>query len=195
MGLRQTIAQWVDNVRDALDFGTEFPTTVEDHRATFVEELNKLQELLHEAHQAAREKDELIAQLQETGATRGDMIIDRHAYYVQRGSVLEGPFCLSCFEQKHQMARLVPAPIPEGEEGTAEEWIQCGQCRTPFRSERIGEYLHPRKTAVTPREAAPRTPEQTKPARPARKPRSQAHPAQEERPGQTKTPRRRKPTP
>jgi hypothetical protein len=120
--------------------------------------------------------------------------MDERAYYVQRGSILDGPFCLSCFEQNHKMTRLISAPKPEGADGTAEDWVQCGTCQTPFRSERIGQYLNPRPTAVTPVVISPEDQEEAKPAKTARKPRSQARPPKEQRPAPTKATGRRKTT-
>ena len=77
MGLRQTISQWIATIKDTLDFGPEFPASVMEHRATFTEELTKLQTLLEQTQKAAQEKDKLIAQLQAAGTVRGDMVVER----------------------------------------------------------------------------------------------------------------------
>ncbi len=192
MGLRQTISQWIATIKDTLDLGPEFPVSVAEHRETFSEELTKLQMLLEETQRAAREKDELIAQLQAAGNVRGDMVVDGSAYYIKRETILEGPFCLSCFEQSHEIARIVPAPQPKDAEGDPTEWVQCGQCQAPFRSERIGQYLNPRPAAVVPTATSPEGEEETKPAKPARKPRAQTRPPKDQPSEQTKaTPRRR----
>jgi hypothetical protein len=192
MGLRQTIAEWVGNIKDALDFGPEFPTAVADHRAKFTEELTKLQHLLDETQKASQEKDELISKLQATGAVRGDMVVDDLAYYVKRDSTLDGPFCMSCFERDHEMTRIVPAPRPQEADGSSAEWVQCARCQTPFRSERIGQYLNPSKTASTPPAVSPQQEDEAKPVKTARKPRSQARQPKDQRPERTKATSRRK---
>ena len=173
MGLRQTISQWIANVKDALDFGPEFPALVTDHRVKFTEELTKLQSLLDQTQQAAQEKDVLIAKLQAAGAVRGNMIVDGSAYYVKKDSSLDGPFCVSCFQQNHEIARIVPTPKPKGADGDPSEWVQCGKCQAPFRSERIGQYLNPRETAATGTTVSPEALDEAKPVKAARKPRSQ----------------------
>jgi hypothetical protein len=173
MGLRQTISQWIANVKDALDFGPEFPAVVTDHRVKFTEELTKLQDLLDQTQRAAQEKDELIARLQAAGAVRGNMIIDGFAYFVKSNHSLDGPFCLSCFQQNHQIAHIVPAPKPEEADGAPSEWVQCGRCQVPFRSQRIGQYLNPRETAATGDTVLPEATAEAKPVKATRKPRSQ----------------------
>lgn len=172
MGLRQTISQWIATVKDALDFGPGFPAVMTDHRVKFTEELTKLQDLLDQTQQAAQEKDELIAKLQAAGAVRGSLIADGSAYYIKKDNTLDGPFCMSCFQQNHEIAHIVPAPQPKGAEGEPSEWVQCGQCQTPFRSERIGQYLNPRKDAATGTTASPEAQDEAKPVK-AKKPRSQ----------------------
>jgi hypothetical protein len=192
MGLRQTISQWIVTIKDALDFGPEFPAVMTDRRVKFTEELTKLQHLLDQTQQAAREKDELIAKLQAAGAVQGNMVVDESAYYVKKESTLDGPFCTSCFEQNHEIARIVPAPRPEGADGDSAAWVQCGRCQTPFRSERIGQYLHPRKAAATQIAVSPEATDEAKPVKAARKPRSQTRQPKTRQPEQAKaTPRRR----
>jgi hypothetical protein len=182
MGLRQTLAQWIATLKDTLDFGPEFPAAAAEQRATFAQELSELQHLLEQTRQAVQEKDELIARLQAAGNVRGDMIIDGSAYYIQKGSVLEGPFCLSCFEHSHQLARLGAAPMPKDAEGDPSEWVQCPQCQTPFRSERLGHYLPPRRTASPAAASAVGTSEAKATVRPARKPRTQLRSPKEQPP-------------
>ena len=199
MGLRQTITQWLATVKDTLDFGQELPVSAAEHRTTLSGELARLQMLLEETRRATQEKDELIAQLQAAGTVHGDMIVDGSAYYIKRETSLEGPFCTSCFEHHHQIARIVPTPKPKDADGDPAEWVQCGQCQTPFRSERIGQYLNPRPTAVVPTATSPEEKEETKPVeagsktrrrrvRPKTNPRSRRkpHPA-DERPGNNRT--------
>lgn len=192
MGLRQTISQWIATIKDTLDFGPEFPAVMTDRRVKFTEEMTKLQDLLDQTQQAAREKDALIAQLQAAGAVRGNMIADGSAYYVKKESILDGPFCMSCFQQNHEIAHIVPAPRPEGTDGDPSEWVQCGKCQTPFRSERIGQYLNPRETAATGTAVSLEATDEAKPAKAVRKPRAQTRQPKTQRPEQTKaTPRRR----
>jgi hypothetical protein len=178
MGLRQTISQWIATVKDALDFGPGFPATVAEHRATFTEELTRLQGLLEETRQAAREKDELITRLQAAGKVLGNLIVDGSAYYVRKGNALDGPFCTSCFQQRHEVARIVPGSQPAGADGEPTQWVQCNKCRTPFRSERIGQYLNPCLTVSAPAEVTEREPQKAEPARATRKPRSRQPKAQ-----------------
>jgi hypothetical protein len=187
MGLRQTIAQWIATIKDTLDFGPEFPASVAEHRATFTEELTKLQMLLEQTQRAAQEKDELIAQLQAAGTVRGDMVVDGSAYYIKRETTLEVPFCTSCFEQSHEIARIAPAPKPKNAEGDPAEWVQCGQCQALFRSERIGQYLNPRPAALSPERE-----EEAKPVKMARKPRAQARQPKDQPSEQTRATTRRR---
>lgn len=147
MGLRQTISQWVETIKDMLDFGPEFPAAVNEHQVRLSDELTKLQNLLDKTRRAAQEKDELIAKLQAAGAVRGNMVIDESVYYLKREHALEGPYCLSCFEKNHEVVRIVPAPKPRGADGNQREWVQCSKCQAPFRSERIGQYLNVPRTA------------------------------------------------
>jgi hypothetical protein len=191
MGLRQTISQWIATVKDALDFGPGFPAVMTDHRVKFTEELTKLQDLLDQTQQAAKEKDELIAKLQAAGAVRGSLIADGSAYYIKKDNTLDGPFCMSCFQQNHEIAHIVPAPQPKGAEGEPSEWVQCGQCQTPFRSERIGQYLNPRKDAATGTTASPEAQDEAKPVK-AKKPRSQTRQPKSQRSEPAKAPTRRK---
>jgi hypothetical protein len=109
------------------------------------------------------------------------MIVDDCAYYIKKGTTLDGPFCTSCFQQKHEIARIVPAPKPKDAEGEAAEWVQCTRCQTPFRSERVGQFLHPRPTAAAPTAPCPAGTDEAKPLRPVRKPRSRPRPPERTR--------------
>ncbi len=145
MGLRQTISEWVKSVKDALDFGPEFPAAMEAHHAMFAQESARLQHLLEQTRKASQEKDDLIARLRTAGAVTGNMIVDGPAYYIRRANTLDGPFCTSCFQQHHEVMRIAPAPQPKGAGETPADWVQCGRCKTPFRSDRIRQYLNPGK--------------------------------------------------
>jgi hypothetical protein len=64
MGLGRTISEWIRIIRDAFDFGPEFPAALAAQRARVAEELTQVRHQLEEARKACREKDELIAKLQ-----------------------------------------------------------------------------------------------------------------------------------
>ncbi len=114
MGLRQTISEWVTIIKDALDFGPEFPDAMEARRVLFAQESARLQHLLEQTQKASQEKDQLIARLQAVGAVAGNMVVDGPAYYIRKANTLEGPFCTSCFQRNHEIMRIAPAPKPKG---------------------------------------------------------------------------------
>jgi hypothetical protein len=143
MGLRQTISEWVKSVKDALDLGPEFPAAMEGRRVLFAQESARLQHLLEQTRKASQEKDELIAKLRTAGAVTGNMVVDGPAYYIRRANTLEGPFCTSCFQRHHEIMRIVSAPQLKGADETPANRVQCGRCMTPFRSDRISQYLDP----------------------------------------------------
>ena len=143
MGLRQTISEWVRTIKDALDFGPAFPAAMEARRVVFAQESARLQHLLEQTRKAAQEKDELIAKLRAVGAVTGNMVTDGPAYYIKKANTLDGPFCTSCFRRTHEINRIASAPKPKGADGTPADWVQCARCKTPFRSDRISQYLNP----------------------------------------------------
>ena len=143
MGLRQTISEWVTTIKDALDFGPEFPDAMEARRVLFAQESARLQHLLEQTQKASQEKDQLIARLQAVGAVAGNMVVDGPACYIRRANTLEGPFCTSCFQRNHEVVGIASAPKPRGADGTPADWVQCARCKTPFRSDRISQYLNP----------------------------------------------------
>ena len=143
MGLRQTISEWVTTIKEALDFGPEFPDAREARRVLFAQESARLQHLLEQTQKASQEKDQLIARLQTVGAVAGNMVVDGPAYYIRRANTLDGPFCTSCFQRNHEIMRIASAPKPRGADGTPTDWVQCARCKTPFRSDRISQYLNP----------------------------------------------------
>ncbi len=171
MGLRQTLAEWIEIAKDNLDFGPEFPAAMEAHRLGLPERLAQLQSLLEQTRQASHEKDKLIAKLQAAGVIAGNMVLDGPAYFVKRENALEGPFCTSCFQQNHEVSRLVPASRPEGADGPETNWVQCTTCQTPFYSERLGQFLNPRPAAAAPVAVPSEGESQTKPAK-VRRPRA-----------------------
>lgn len=194
MGLRQTIAQWIATIKDTLDFGPEFSAALTEHRVKFTEELERLQHLLEEARKAAREKDELIAKLQTTAAVRGNVIVDGSAYYLKKETTLDGPFCTSCFQRRHEITRIVPAPQPQGTDGDAREWVQCLKCQTPFRSERMAQFLDPQHTAA-PGTLSSAAAQEAEPLPGARKPRSRARSPRGQSTEATRAPARRRAVP
>jgi hypothetical protein len=145
MGLRQRISEWVSIIKDALDLGPEFSAAVEARRVMFAREAARLQHLLEQTQKASQEKDELIARLRAAGAVIGNMVVDGPAYYIRRTNTLDGPFCTSCFQRNHEIVRLASAPRPKDAGQTPADWVQCARCKTPFRSDRISQYLNPGK--------------------------------------------------
>jgi len=143
MGLRQTISEWVRILKDALDFGPEFPAAMEARHAMFAQESARLQHLLEQTRKASQEKDDLIAKLRAAGAVTGNMVVDGPASYIRRATALDGPFCTSCFQRHHEITRITAAPEPKDSDGTPANWVQCAKCKTPFRSDRISQYLNP----------------------------------------------------
>ena len=174
MGLRQTVSEWITVTKDALDFGPEFPAAMAAHHRLFDAEMSRLAYLLEQTQQAAREKDRLIARLQAAGATQGLLVIDGPACFIRKGNLLDGPFCMSCFHQRHEAVRIEPAGQPQGADGPAAEWVQCARCRTPFRSERLGQFLNPGDLTTT-RTPVPAEADCAAEGRQATKPRARAH--------------------
>ncbi len=164
MGLRQTLAEWIRIAKDTLDFGPEFPTAMEAHRLGITEKLTKLQSLLEQTRKASQEKDQLIAKLQAAGGVTGEMVLDGPVYFIRKTNTFEGPFCTSCFQQNHETSRVVSASQPTGADGPATDWAQCAKCRTPFRSERIGQFLNPGLAASAPVAAVSEEKSETQPA-------------------------------
>ncbi len=150
MGLRQTLTEWIQIAKDNLDFGPEFPAAMDAQRLGLPERLAQLQSLLEQTRQASREKDKLIAKLEAAGMIAGNMVLDGPAYFVKKENTLEGPFCTCCFQRNHEVSRMVSVSRPEGTEGPETDWVQCTACRTPFYSERLGQFLNPRPAAAAP---------------------------------------------
>ena len=165
MGLRQTITEWIRIAKDTLDFGPEFPAALEAHRLGVPEKLAQLQSLLERTRKASQEKDKLIARLQAAGGVTGNMVIDGPVYFIKKENALEGPYCTSCFQQNHETSRVVPASRPQGADGPSTDWVQCTTCRTPFRSERTGQYLNPGPTPSTEVPIFPEAEGETQPAK------------------------------
>ena len=171
MGLRQTLAEWIQIAKDNLDFGPEFPAALEAHRLGLPQKVAQLQSLLEQTRKASQEKDKLIAKLQATEGVVGNMVLDGPAYFIKRENALEGPFCTSCFQRNHETARVVPTSRPQEIDGPEADWVQCTKCRTPFYSERLGQYLNPRPAAPAPVAVPSEAESQTEPAK-VRRPRA-----------------------
>ncbi len=171
MGLRQTITEWIRIAKNALDFGPEFPAAMEARHVELAERLAKLQSLLKQAQKASQEKDELIAKLQAAGGAAGNMVLDGPVCFIRKENTLEGPYCASCFQQNHETSRIVPASRPKEGDGPATDWVQCAKCQTPFRSERIGQYLNPGPAVSAPVAAPSAEESEAQPAR-VRRPRA-----------------------
>ncbi len=165
MGLRETLAEWIQMAKDNLDFGPEFPAAMEAQRLGLPERLAQLQSLLEQTRQASLEKDKLIAKLEAAGIIAGNMVLDGPAYFVKKENTLEGPFCTCCFQRNHEVSRMVPASRPEGAEGPETDWVQCTACQMPFYSERLGQFLNPRPAAAAPVAASCEEKSQAKPAK------------------------------
>ena len=174
MGLSEVIGKSVAAIRGTIDPERDSrPAISEDLHVELKQQFARLHSLLEETRKASREKDELIARLQASGATEKNMISDGAACFIRRNKdTLDGPFCLACFEGKERVVRVVPAPRPKGKKGAPSEWIQCPECQVPFRSRRVGEYLKTQQTAIersrSPRQAGGKTK--------AQKPRSKPQP-------------------
>ena len=154
----ERILRQVRNIKETLDLEDE-PSTLTSQLVQLKQQMAQLQGRLDETRRLSQEKDELIAELQTVAALRDNMIIDGAAYFIKKDrGALDGPFCTSCLDQNHETVRIIPATKPKGAEGDKSEWVQCSKCKTPFRSQRLGQYLNPpqaKPTAATAKKAKP----------------------------------------
>jgi len=97
---------------------------------------------LDEQTEQVKEKNQLIAQLKDALAMKENMVCEGSAYYIvdEQDNKTDGPFCTKCFDVDHDLCRLVNGPR-QGD-GRPWEWVQCQKCKTPFRSQKIGEYIN-----------------------------------------------------
>ena len=160
MGLRQITAMLLKTVRDVFDLEQELGSEMlAKQYIELRQQVTILRKSLSETRRALKERDELVEKLQAAGVIRENLVTDGSAYFVQKdGKTEDGPFCTCCFDQHQQTVRLVPTPKPPGGAGRSSEWVQCLNCRIPFRSCRAGEYLNGPKSAPA-RTAAPKASE------------------------------------
>jgi hypothetical protein len=159
----ECILRHVRTIKEALDLDEE-PPTLTNQLVQLKQQVAQLQSRLDESHKLSTEKDELIAELQAVAALKDNMIVDGPAYFVKKdGGALDGPFCTPCFGRGHETVRIIPAAKPKDGEGDKSEWVQCSKCKTPFRSQRLSEYLNPPQSVATTAPASKKT-------RPVRKP-------------------------
>lgn len=192
MGLRQAVSEWVEIVKDAFGFGPEFPAAMAARRLELAQELPRLKQLLEEAQETCRQKDKLIAKLQAADAVKADMVADESAYYIKKENVLDGPFCMSCFQRNHEMTRIALSPKPPGADNRSADWVQCVKCRIPFRSDRISRYLNPGKTAPAQTPVSPEGTGRPAPVKASPKPRTrrpEKSPSEQPESAPTKTPK------
>jgi hypothetical protein len=170
MRLYQAFSEWIENTKDAFGFGRKFPNALAALRRQSKLDLAGLGQLLGEAQESCRQKDELIAKLQANEAFRANMVSDESAYYIRKEDFLDGPFCMACFQRDHKMCRITTAPKPrEAKEGSA-DWVQCLKCRTPFQSERLTRYLNPAQTTPAQTPVSPEGTAQPDPVKASPKP-------------------------
>jgi len=92
------------------------------------------------------EYNKLIRTLQTALENNGEIVSENCAYWRKDdlGNITEGPFCMSCFITESALRLLVRAQKPHNIKGADWEWVQCVQCKTPFRQRQIGRYLQVR---------------------------------------------------
>lgn len=107
------------------------------------DELAKRQAEAMQLVQQNLEKDEEIKKLKKAMAIKSKMVCEFSAYYQvdDQGNKVDGPFCTNCFDNEFATRRLLAGFQPKGQVGWDWTWVQCPKCKTPFRSEQIGEYL------------------------------------------------------
>lgn len=91
-----------------------------------------------------RKKDKTIKKLREALEIKGNMQCEHSAYWLKddQGNTIEGPFCTNCFDNEHTTRRLVQGGKPNSEVGRNWEWVQCPECKVPFRQKEVGVYLN-----------------------------------------------------
>jgi hypothetical protein len=174
MGLRQAVSELVTITKDTFGFGPGFSDAAAARRFKCTDELDRLQREIEEIQKACAAQDQRIAKLQAALAITGDMVADESAYYIRKDGVLDGPFCTSCFQRNHEIARIERTPAPSGADQRSANWVQCVKCRTPFQSDRISQNLNPSPTAAAQTPASPGEAAQAKPAKAPPKPRTRS---------------------
>jgi hypothetical protein len=89
------------------------------------------------------ENNNIIRSLKTALENNGEIISEHCAYWRKDdlGNITEGPFCMSCFITESALRPLVRASKPHNIDGEEWEWVQCSQCKAPFRQRRVGQYL------------------------------------------------------
>ena len=89
------------------------------------------------------ENNNIIRSLKTALENNGEIISEHCAYWRKDdlGNITEGPFCMSCFITESALRPLVRAAKPHNIDGEEWEWVQCVQCKAPFRQRQVGQYL------------------------------------------------------
>lgn len=85
-----------------------------------------------------KEKNELIAQLQEAFELKGNLVCKESAYFLvdNDGNLIDGPFCTKCFDvDKTKCTIVIDSPMG------ARPKVQCLKCNVVFESEVAREFL------------------------------------------------------
>lgn len=85
----------------------------------------------------------IIRSLKTALENNGEIVTEHCAYWRKDdlGNITEGPFCMSCFITESALRPLVRAGKPHDIDGDDWEWVQCSQCKAPFRQRQVGRYL------------------------------------------------------
>ncbi len=84
-----------------------------------------------------KEKNELIAQLQEALELKGNLVCQGSAYFLtdEDGNFIDGPFCTKCFDVDQKKCRIVPVARNDNPQ------VQCLKCKVVFRSLPVMNFL------------------------------------------------------
>ena len=77
-----------------------------------------------------KSKDEIISQLEEALALKGNLICKGSVYFIadESGDLVDGPFCTKCFDIDHNKCRVVPRGRIDNPA------VQCLKCKVTFES-------------------------------------------------------------
>jgi len=89
------------------------------------------------------ECNKIIRSIKTALENNGEIVSENCAYWRKDdlGNITEGPFCMSCFITESALRPLVLAAKPNDKDGDDWEWVQCTQCKAPFRQKQVGRYL------------------------------------------------------
>ena len=98
---------------------------------------------LFEQRQLIEEKENKIGQLGEALVIKGKLTFKNSAYWTidEAENIVDGPFCTKCWEVDHTLSRLINGIIL-GKSGSHWTHVQCPNCETAFRSEKLGVYIN-----------------------------------------------------